>query len=87
MTARAGYRAYYPLYMYVQNAERYAGRKGVFSAIGWASSDATNYTMRGYDTDLSKYVFWPSPEVDPTAAYYSGSSIAVEDIIVYRVTL
>jgi hypothetical protein len=40
------------------------------------------YRMRGYDGDLSRYVYWPSSSVDTAGADYSGNSGALTDVVV-----
>jgi len=43
--------------------------------------------MRGYDTDLSKYVFWLASEPDGDASEYGGNPAAVIDIIIFRIEI
>lgn len=45
---------------------------------------ALTHTMRAYDTDLTKYVYWRSQALDATGVEYSGNSGALLDIVVFN---
>jgi hypothetical protein len=52
--------------------------------IGGGGGGVT-YRMRGYDGDLSRYVYWPSSSVDTVGADYAGNSGALTDVIVQNI--
>jgi hypothetical protein len=53
-------------------------------ALGGGGGGVT-YRMRGYDGDLSRYVYWPSNSVDSAGVDYTGNSGALTDIVVQNV--
>jgi hypothetical protein len=46
---------------------------------------AVEYKMRGYDSDLSRIVYWLSLTIDTAGADYSGNSAALSDVVVAKV--
>ena len=53
-------------------------------AVG-PSSGGVTYRMRGYDGDLSRYVYWASSSVDSAGVDYGGNSGALTDVVVQNV--
>lgn len=43
-----------------------------------------HYRMRGFDTSLSQTVYWDSPAVDPSGAYYGGPGPLTDVVLVDR---
>jgi len=40
------------------------------------------YRMRGYDSDLSRMVYWDAIEIDTALAEYPGNSLALSNVVV-----
>jgi hypothetical protein len=61
---------------------------GVVAAVfefGAIAGIVLSYTMRGYDTNLTKYVYWRSDEIDDDASEYSGNPAGVQDIVLFGI--
>jgi hypothetical protein len=52
---------------------------------GGGGGGGVTYRMRGYDGDLSRYVYWNSSSVDSAGADYPGNSGALTDVVVQNV--
>lgn len=52
---------------------------------GPLAGGGVTYRMRGYDSDLSRYVYWQSSNVDASGVDYSGNSGALTDVVVQNV--
>jgi hypothetical protein len=71
-----------------EGVRRKPPREGSVPEIGEPPGPVLSYTMRGYDTDLSKYVFWLASGVDDDASEYTGGNPgSVQDITVFRIRI